>query len=185
MANMDKKRVFTIILCIVLAQAVLLFTGGCKSKEENAQITFNMEGQEFSDAEISIDGKSVGRMEQTIIKSNGELYINGQLSATLPPGSPQIGEEDTYSGVLDSITLKPGNHTISLSSSEGKNLQITAVVSPGYHLVTYSSAQETIKWDNETVKAISRDTYHNKRQNQVNGVSVCHIFNGLASCAIC
>ena len=108
MADMDKKRVFTIILCIVVAHAVLLFTGGCKSKEETAQITFNVEGQEFSDAEIFIDGKSAGRMEQTIIKSNGELYINGQLSATLPPGSPQIGKEDTYSGVLDSITLKAG-----------------------------------------------------------------------------
>jgi hypothetical protein len=151
---MDKKRVFTIILCIVLSQVVLFFTEGCKSKEENAQITFNMEGQEFSDAEISIDGKSAGRMEQTIIKSNGELYINGHLTATLPPGSPQIGEEDTYSGVLDSIILKPGDHTISLSSSEGKSLQIAALVSPGYHLVTYSSAQETIKWDNETDKAV-------------------------------
>ena len=105
---MDKKRVFTIILCIVLAQAVLLFTGGCKPKDSTARITFNVEGQEFSDAEISIDGKSAGRMEQTIIKSNGELYINGQLSATLPPGSPQIGKEDTCSGVLDSITLKAG-----------------------------------------------------------------------------
>ena len=155
---MDSKRLFTIILCIVLAQAVLLFTEGCKSKEENAQITFNIEGQEFSDAEVSIDGKSVGRMEQTIIKTNGELYINGQLSATLPPGSPQIGQEDTCSGILDSVTLKTGDHIIALSSSEGKNLQIKAVISPGYHLVTYSSAQETIKWDNETVKAIPGTT---------------------------
>jgi hypothetical protein len=155
---MDKKRVFTITLCIILAQTVLFFTEGCKSKEENARITFNVEGQEFSDAEISIDNKSAGRMEQTIIKSNGDLYINEQLVATLPPGSPQIGEEDTYSGVLDSITLKPGDHTISLSSSEGKGLQIAAVVSSGYHLATYSSAQETIKWDNETVKVIPGTT---------------------------
>jgi hypothetical protein len=155
---MNSKKLFTIILCIVLAQAVLLFAEGCKSKEENAQITFNVEGQEFSDAEISIDGKSVGRMEQTIIKTNGELYINGQFSATLPPGSPQIGQEDTCSGVLDSIILKTGDHVITLFSSEGKNLQIKAVVSPGYHLVNYSSAQETIRWDNETIKAIPGTT---------------------------
>ena len=155
---MDSKRLFTIILCIVLAQAVLLFAEGCKSKEENAQITFNIEGQEFSDAVVSIDGKSVGRMEQTIIKTNGELYINGQFSATLPPGSSQIVQEDTCSGVLDSITLKTGDHTIVLSSSEGKNLQIKAVVSPGYHLVNYSPAQETIRWDNETIKAIPGTT---------------------------
>jgi hypothetical protein len=146
------KKVIAIIFCIVFAQAVLLFTGGCKPKDETARVTFNIEGPEFSDAEISIDGKSAGRMEQTIIKSNGELYLNGQLSVTLPPDSPQIGKEDTCSGVLDSIILKPGDHTISLTSSEGKNLQIKAVVSPGYHLVTYSPAMETITWDNETVK---------------------------------
>jgi hypothetical protein len=146
------KRVFTIIFCIVFVQAVLLFTGGCKPKDESARVTFNIDGAEFSDAEISIDGKSAGRMEQTIIKSNGELYLNGQLSVTLPPGSSQIGKEDTCSGVLDSIILKSGDHTISLTSSEGKNLQIKAVVSPGYHLVTYSPVMETITWDNETVK---------------------------------
>jgi hypothetical protein len=154
---MNKKSVFTIVFCVT-ACAALLFTEGCKAKEENARITFNVEGQEFSDAEISIDGKSAGRMEQTIIKSDGNLYINEQFAATLPPGSPQIGKEDTYSGVLDSITLKPGDHTISLSSSEGKSLQIAAVVSSGYHLVTYSSAQETIRWDNETVKVIPGTT---------------------------
>jgi hypothetical protein len=155
MIDMNNKRVFTIVLCLVVAHAVLLFTGGCKSKEETARITFNAEGPEFSDAEISIDNKSAGRLEQTIIKSNGELYINGQLSTTLPPGSPQISEEDACSGVLDSIILKPGDHTITFTSSEGKSLQITAVVSPGYHLVIYSPAQETIKWNNKTVKAIS------------------------------
>jgi hypothetical protein len=154
MMSMDKKRAFTVILCIVPALAVLFFTGGCKPKDNTARITFNVEGQEFSDAELSIDNKSAGRMEQTIIKTDGELFINGQLAATLPPGSPQIGKEDACSGVLDSITLKAGDHTISLYSSEGKTLQIAANVSQGYHLVTYSSARETIKWDNETVKVI-------------------------------
>ena len=145
-------------LYVYSALAVLLFTGGCTPKDNSARITFNVEGQEFSDAEISINDMPAGRMEQTIIKSNGELYINGQISAALPPGSPQIGKEDTCSGVLDSITLKAGDHTIALSSSEGKTLQITAVVSPGYHLVTYSSARETIKWDNETVKVVPGTT---------------------------
>jgi hypothetical protein len=154
MIDMNKKTVLTIILCIVAAHGVLLFTGGCKSNEETAQITFNVEGREFSDAEISIDNKSVGRMEQTIIKSNGELYINGQFSTTLPPGSPQISEEDACSGVLDPIILKPGDRTITFTSSEGKSLQIMVVVSPGYHLVIYSPAQETIKWNNKTIKAI-------------------------------
>ena len=152
MADMDRKRPFAIIFCVA-ACVVLLFTGGCKPKDQTAHITFNMEGQEFSDAEISIDGKSVGLMEQTIIKSNGELYINGQLAATLPPGSPQIEKEDVYSGILDSIQLKSGKHTISLTAPKGGNIQITADVSPGFHLVTYSPEEETIKWGAEIVKA--------------------------------
>ena len=149
---MDKKSAFFIVLCFILL-AALTFMGGCKPKDRTAHITFNTEDQEFSDAEISIDGESVGRMEQTIIKSNGELSIDGQLITTLPPASPQIGKEDIYSGVLDSIQLKSGKHTISIVSQKGKSLQIAADVSPGYHLLTYSPGDQTIKWDKETVKA--------------------------------
>ena len=149
---MDKKRVLAIALC-VLVQMVLFSAEGCKPKDKTAHITFNVEDQEFSDADISIDGTSVGPMEQTIIKSNGDVYINGQLTATLPPGSPQIEKEDIYSGVLDSIQLKSGKHTISIVSEKGKNLQIAADVSPGYHLLTYSPGEQIIKWDKETIKA--------------------------------
>ena len=151
---MKKKRVFAVFLCMIFAQTFLLLTGGCTPKDETAQVIFNVEGQEFSDAEIAINGKSAGRMEQTIIKSNGELYIDGQLSATLPTDSPQIGKEDTYSGTFDSLILKPGDYTITFSSSEGKNLQISAVIAPGYHVVTYSPAQGTIKWNNETAEVV-------------------------------
>jgi hypothetical protein len=54
---------------------------------------------------------------------------------------------------MDSIRLKPGDHTISLLASEGESLQIAATVSPGYHLIIYSQEKGTIKWDNETFKA--------------------------------
>lgn len=148
---MNTKRIIIVSL-LILIYAILIGTGGCKPKDKTAHITFNVEGKEFSDAEVFIDNKSIGRLEQTLIKSNGELFINGQLTATLPSGSPQIGKEDTWSGVLDSITLNAGTHTITLSS-QGKNVQINASVTPGYHLMTYFSDEQKIKWDTETVTA--------------------------------
>jgi hypothetical protein len=151
MIKADKKRVI-IILMIIAMHAVLIMTEGCKPKDKTACLTFNVEGEELSDAEVSIDNKPIGCLEQTVIKSNGELFINGQFSATLPPGSPLIGEEDIWSGVLDSVTLNTGTYTISLSS-KGKTLQINAFVSPGYHLMTYFPAEQKIKWDAEVVTA--------------------------------
>ena len=149
---MNKTRAFVIILGI-LACVVLVVTSGCKSKEEPARITICIEGQDFSDAEIAIDGKAVGRFTQTIIRSNGDLYVDGKLIVRLPPDSPQRTDEDTYSGAFDSVMLQPGDHTITLQTSEGKCLQIAAAVSSGYHFITYSSENESIKWDNETLKA--------------------------------
>lgn len=148
---MDTKRIL-IVLLIIAVYTVPMGTGGCKQKDQTAHVTINVEGEEFSDAEVFIDNKPVGRLEQTIIKSNGELIINGQLTATLPSGSPQIGKEDMWSGVLDSISLNAGTYTISLSS-KGKILQINTTVSPGYHLMTYFPDEEKIKWDTETVTA--------------------------------
>jgi hypothetical protein len=54
--------------------------------------------------------------------------------------------------------LKQGDHTITLLASEGESFQIAATVSPGYHLMTYSQEKGTIKWDNETFKAIPGET---------------------------
>lgn len=156
-AHMKKKGTLYVICCSITL-TVLFITGGCKQKDRTAHITFNVEDQEFSDAEISIDGVSVGRMEQTLIKPNGELYINGQFTANLPPKSPEIGKEDIYSGVLDSIRLKSGKHTIAIVSQKGKQLQIEADVSPGYHLLTLFPAEGTIKWDKETIKAVPGTT---------------------------
>jgi hypothetical protein len=150
--DMNKTRAFVIMLGI-LAGAILVVTGGCKSKQEPAKITICAEGQDFSDAEIAIDGKAVGRLTQTMIRSNGNLYIDGKLIVRLAPDSPQRTDEDTYSGALDSVMLQPGHHTITLQTSEGKSLQIAAVISSGYHLIIYSSENETIKWDNETANA--------------------------------
>ncbi|HEX2965438.1 MAG TPA: hypothetical protein VHO84_06615 [Syntrophorhabdaceae bacterium] len=153
----DFRFTVYLLFCVVLLFGVLNMTG-CRKKDQTAVLTFNVENEEFSEAEISIDGISLGRMEQTIIKTNGELYINGELTATLPPQSPQIGKEDTYSGVLDSVTTKSGRHAIVISITGGKRLDISADISPGYHLITFFPSDGTLKWDNQTVKAIPGTT---------------------------
>ncbi len=149
------------VVCIFIC-TVLLFggfsTSGCRKRDNTAVLTFNVEDREFSEAEVLIDETPLGRLEQTIIKTNGELYINGQLTATLPPESPQVGKEDTYSGVMDSVTIKSGKHSIVFSAPGGKRLDISADVSPGYHLLTLAPSDGTLKWDNTTVKAVPGTT---------------------------
>ncbi|MBA4389524.1 MAG: hypothetical protein C0399_01120 [Syntrophus sp. (in: bacteria)] len=142
---------FSLSLLCALATVFLFLAGGCSKAKEPAKIILNIDGQEFSDAQIYIDGKSVGCFTQTVIKPNGELYIDGVLQATLPPRGTQP-EEDTCSGALDSLILPPGNYTITYLSSAGKRLEFAVDIVSGYHLVTYFPEKETIKWDDESFK---------------------------------
>lgn len=130
----------------------LLFAPGCK-KPEPARIIFTIEGELFSGASLVIDGKPAGKFMQTLIKSDGKLYIDGIYNATLPPGHHDIPEGDAYSGTLDSLELMSGEHTIMLMTDDGKFLQIKAAVSPGRQLVTYFSDDGVLKWDGQKVNA--------------------------------
>ncbi|HVN96585.1 MAG TPA: hypothetical protein VMT62_09165 [Syntrophorhabdaceae bacterium] len=149
---MEKRKAF-IFICAMVTCAAFLFAAGCRSKEEPVKITISVEGEEFSDAEMAIDGQSAGHFTQTLVKSNGELYIDGSLVTTLPPDSPQRTKEDTWSGSTDSITLKPGVHAIVLQTSEGKSLEITGTFSSGYHLITYFPDDGTLRCDGESIPA--------------------------------
>jgi len=71
--NMDKSRAFLFALVGILAGVVLIFAGGCK-RPEPAKIIMNIDGKAFSDASILIDGKPVGRLTQTVITSDKDLY---------------------------------------------------------------------------------------------------------------
>jgi len=148
--NMARSRIFPVALGI-LAGVILISTGGCK-RPEPAKIIMNVDGKTFSDASILIDGKPAGRFTQTVITSDRKIYIDGVFSANLPPAS-QPAEEDTYSGCADSIIINGGDHTITLQGSNGESLQILAAVSPGYHLLAYSSDEKTVMWDGEKVNA--------------------------------
>ncbi|OPY79619.1 MAG: hypothetical protein A4E65_01788 [Syntrophorhabdus sp. PtaU1.Bin153] len=147
---MVRSRTFFVVLA-VLAGAILMLTGGCK-RSAPAKIILNVDGKTFSDASILIDGKPAGRLTQTVITADRKIYIDGVFSANLPPASQPV-EGDTYSGCADSIIVGAGNHTISLQAPDGASLQILAAVSPGYHLLAYSSDEKTLKWDGEKVTA--------------------------------
>jgi hypothetical protein len=124
---------------------MIVLGGGCKPQEPS-KLTIVVEGKELSDAEIFIDGKPAGLLTQTIITEDGKIYIDGMLSAKLPP--QHHGERETYSGCAGSIVLKSGEHTITLRKSEVQPLQVVVNISPGHHLLTFLPEKALVKWDN-------------------------------------
>ena len=164
-----KKRKVLLILA-VLANLLLILSGGCKPKEP-ARLTISVEGKEFSDSQISIDGTLAGRLTQTVTTRDGKIYIDGAFSGALPSmrrtvegkthtnqdseggiSPDQDRKEDGYFGCADTIILKPGDHTIVLQGRDGETLQIVTNISPGYHLLTYSADKQQVKWDNQIFK---------------------------------
>jgi hypothetical protein len=133
---------------------ILLFLspGGCK-KPEPARIILAVDGELFSDALLIIDGKQAGKLTQTLVKPDGSLYIDGIVTAKLPPGHRDIPESNDYQGTIDSLEVKAGEHIILLQTEDGKTLEITASIPPGLHLVTYRSDEETLTWNNIKLKA--------------------------------
>ena len=145
------RKYKTIISLPFLCASMIVFlflAGGCSRSKDPAKLILNIDGQEFSNAQIYIDGKPVGRFTQTVMKPNGELFIDGIFHAKLPPRETQA-EEDVCSGTFDSLTLPLGNHTFAYLSSGGKRLEFAADIVSGYHLVTYFSEKESIKWGDE------------------------------------
>jgi phosphatidylserine/phosphatidylglycerophosphate/cardiolipin synthase-like enzyme len=137
---MKTKRILVMILC----GAAIMTLGGCK-KQDHSELTVAVEGRELSKAEVFIDGKSVGRLTQTIITAEGKIYIDGKLSAQLLP--QQREQRDTCSGCTDSIRIKSGEHVIELHTKEGRVIQITADLKPGHRLLTISPRKGSAKLD--------------------------------------
>jgi len=169
---MQMKKWKVLFILVVLANLVPVLSGGCKPKEP-ARVTISVEGKEFSDSQISIDGTIAGRLTQTVTTRDGKIYIDGVFSGVLPSmrravegktrtiqdseggvSQDQGREEDGYFGCADTITLKPGDHTIVLKGRDGETLQIVTNISPGHHLLTYSADKQQLKWDNQILKPI-------------------------------
>ncbi len=147
---MKRQKITISISCALIVLAFTLIGGCRKPVVLPAKLTISVEGEEFSNALVYVDGDQIGHLAQTLIKANGELYVDGVYSATLP--APEDEEEarteDEYSGVYEIQTLAPREHTIALQTTEGKLVQITANIRSGaFHLLTYRSDENKAKWD--------------------------------------
>jgi hypothetical protein len=148
---MTETRRFVVVIGILCA--VVCIASGCHKQKDPARMILTIEGEEFSRAQVFVDGKQAGTFTQTLIKPNGEVHIDGVLVATKPPnGSEETQEEDMYSGSCDSLTLEPGTHAFAYQTIDGKRLEFEAPVSAGRHLVIYFPDKESIKWDDEVFK---------------------------------
>ncbi|MHB8110681.1 MAG: hypothetical protein ACYDHW_11690 [Syntrophorhabdaceae bacterium] len=145
------------IFARITAMAIICFgliipVAGCK-KPEPARVMINVEGQLFSNAVILIDGKPAGKLIQTFLQTDGQLFIDGIYTVTLPPEHHDIPESDKYSGVLDSFRVEPGQHTILFQQDDGTALQVAAELLPGFNVFTYYADEQTLKWNNSKIPA--------------------------------
>lgn len=138
----------------ILALALVLSAAGlgCK-KPEPARLMVQVEGELFSDAFLSINGKQTGKLTRTLIKADGQLSIDGAPTVKLPPGHRDIPQQDQYSGTLDSLEITSGTYMILLQTQDGKSLQIKASLKPGLNIVDYNSDEQIVKWNNQKISA--------------------------------
>lgn len=147
----------TKIVLVILGLVVCAAIAGCK-KPEPARLMVHVEGELFSDALLWIDGKQVGKLTKTEIRTDGQLFIDNMYTATLPPGHKDIPSQDQCTGALDSLELKPGKYVILLQNEEGKPLQINAKLNPGLNVIMYYSDQQVVKLNDAKTKAAPGST---------------------------
>lgn len=152
---MTRKRI--LIFLGILPLAILLSITGCK-KPEPAWLLVNVAGESFSDALLLLNGKQVGKLTKTLIKTDGRLFIDDVYSVTLPPGHRDIPEQDRCFGALDSLEIKPGAHTVLLQTEDGRSLQMNATLKPGLNIIDYDSDEQIIKWNDNRIKAAPDST---------------------------
>ena len=130
---------------------------GCK-KPEPARLMVQIEGELFSDAILSIDGKQVGKLTRTLIKTDGRLFIDNVYTVTLPPDHKDIPAEDQCTGALDSLEMKAGKYTILLKTEDGQTLQINATLVSGLNLIIYDVDGQILKLNNARTNAAPGST---------------------------
>jgi hypothetical protein len=143
---MMHARFFICILIILCGTATIFFVG-CKQRE-SAKLTISVEGRELSDAHIYIDKKYFGSLTQTVILSDGKVYINSKLATKLHD-QDSGNASGAYTGCSDPIHLSSGKHAIKLQKGEAQLLiNVTENISTGHHLLTILPEKGLVKWDN-------------------------------------
>jgi hypothetical protein len=151
------SHVCTKTIILVLSLIVIAAIAGCK-KPDPARLMVQVEGELFSDALLWIDGKQVGKLTKTLIKTDGQLFIDDVYRLTLPPGHKDIPSQDQCTGALDSLELKPGKYSILLQTEDGKSLQIDATLASGLNTITYDPDQQILKLNDAKMKAAPGST---------------------------
>jgi hypothetical protein len=142
---MTNARPFICTLIILCGTATIFFVA-C-TQQESTILTISVEGRELSDAHIYIDEKYFGSLTQTVILSDGKVYINGKLAAKLHHQDDSRAL-DAYTGCSDPIHLPSGRHTIILQKGEVQPLNVIVNISTGHHLLTILPDKGLVKWDN-------------------------------------
>ena len=151
------SHVRTKIIILVFGLIVIAAIAGC-TKPEPARLMVLVQGELFSDALLWIDGKQVGKLTQTVIKTDGQLFIDDKYVVTLPPGHKDIPSQDQCTGALDSLELKTGKYIILLQTEDGKSLQIHATLASGLNTITYDPDQQIIKLNDAKMNAAPGST---------------------------
>lgn len=118
----------------------------------------HVEGEPFSDALLWIDGKQVGKLTKTVIKADGQLFVDDKYVVTLPPDHKDIPAEDQCTGTLDSLEVKPGEYVILLQNEEGQSLQINASLASGLNTIIYNADRQIVKLNDAKKKAVPGTT---------------------------
>lgn len=153
--TMPRTHVKTLVF--ILPLFVILALAGCK-KPDSARLMVQVEGELFSDALLWIDGKQVGKLTRTVIKTDGQLFIDDKYMVTLPPGHKDIPSQDQCTGVLDSLEMRPGKYVILLQTEDGKSLQVHATLASGLNTITYDPYQQILKLNDVKMKAAPGST---------------------------
>jgi hypothetical protein len=142
----------TKIIVIILSLIVIAAIAGCK-KSEPARLMVEVEGEFFSDALLFIDGKQVGKLTKTLIRADGQMFIDDIYRVTLPPEHKDVPSQDQCSGALDSLEMRSGKYALLLQNEEGKSLQINATLKPGLNVIVYNADQHVIKLNDVKMNA--------------------------------
>lgn len=148
-----RSKIFLFLLVLLMAASM----AGCK-KPEPARLMVQIEGELFSDAILSIDGKQVGKLTKTLIKTDGRLFIDDVYTVTLPPDHKDIPAEDQCTGALDSLEMKAGKYTILLRTENGQTVQVNATLVSGLNLIVYDVEGQMLRLNDSKTNAAPGST---------------------------
>jgi hypothetical protein len=117
---------------------LLLIEFGAACGPTGTGLVLSVDGKEFSDARILIDGESVGRFSP---RSAAELGIETRL----PSGTRVTYADEDYFAMSHYISISPGRHQIVFETESKRRLEIDVNVEPGENYASYSLSSKILR----------------------------------------